>query len=105
MEGRGTRTTSSSSGSLSFPGIPPPWTSSVAGGSWTTISPIKIGTVEIQPGDYVSGDRDGVLIIPQTIAEEVITKAEEVIHTENLLRKAILEGVHPVDAFNRYGRF
>jgi len=77
-------------------------------GRWRLVdykTPIKIGTVEIQPGDYVSGDRDGVLIIPQTIAEEVITKAEEVIHTENLLRKAILEGVHPVDAFKRYGRF
>jgi regulator of RNase E activity RraA len=33
---------------------------------------IKIGSVAIQPGDYVSGDRDGVIIIPQTIAEEVV---------------------------------
>ena len=77
-------------------------------GRWRLVDyniPIKIGTVQIQPGDYVTGDRDGVLIIPQVIAEEVITKAEEVIRTENLLRKAILEGVHPVDAFNKYGRF
>ena len=77
-------------------------------GRWRLVDyniPIKIGTVEIQPGDYVTGDRDGVVIIPQAIAEEVITKAEEVIHTENLLRKAILEGIHPVDAFNKYGRF
>ena len=77
-------------------------------GRWRLVDynvPIKIGTVRIKPGDYVIGDRDGVSIIPQNIAEEVITKAEEVIHTENLVRKAILEGVHPVDAFNKYGRF
>jgi 4-hydroxy-4-methyl-2-oxoglutarate aldolase len=77
-------------------------------GRWRVVDynvPIKIGSVQIQPGDYVSGDRDGVLIIPQAIAEEVITKAEDVIHTENLVRKAILEGIHPVDAFNQYGRF
>jgi 4-hydroxy-4-methyl-2-oxoglutarate aldolase len=77
-------------------------------GRWRLVDynvPIEIGTVQILPGDYVAGDRDGVLIIPQAIAEEVITKAEEIIHTENFVRKAILEGVHPVDAFNKYGRF
>lgn len=67
--------------------------------------PIAVGGVVIEPGDFVLGDRDGVLIIPQRVAEEVITKAEEVVHTENLVRKAILEGVLPLDAYNRYGRF
>ncbi len=67
--------------------------------------PIEIGGVEIDPGDFVLGDRDGVLIIPQEVAGEVITKAEQVVHTENLVRKAILEGVHPLEAYNRYGRF
>ena len=67
--------------------------------------PIVVGGVAIQPGDLVLGDRDGVLIIPRQIAEEVVTKAEEVVHTENLVRKAILEGVLPLDAYNRYGRF
>lgn len=67
--------------------------------------PIAVGGVAIEPGDFVLGDRDGVLIIPRRVAEEVITKAEEVVHTENLVRKAILEGVLPLDAYNRYGRF
>ncbi|MFN8007292.1 MAG: RraA family protein [Terriglobia bacterium] len=77
-------------------------------GRWRLVDynvPIQIGTVQIEAGDFVVGDRDGVLIIPQAIAEEVITKAEEVVRTENLLRKSILEGVHPVDAFRQYGRF
>lgn len=67
--------------------------------------PVTIGYVEINPGDFVLGDRDGVVVIPQGVAEEVITKAEEVVHTENLVRKAILEGVHPVKAYETYGRF
>jgi 4-hydroxy-4-methyl-2-oxoglutarate aldolase len=67
--------------------------------------PIQIGNVKIAPGDYVVGDRDGVLIIPQSVAEEVITKAEQVVETENLVRKAILEGAHPLEAYRRFGRF
>mgnify|MGYP000459830357 CR=1 FL=1 len=67
--------------------------------------PITIGGVSVAPGDYILGDRDGVVVIPQEIAGEVISKAEEVVRTENLVRKAILEGVHPVEAYQRYGRF
>jgi len=67
--------------------------------------PITIGDVRIEPGDFVLGDRDGVVIVPAAIAEEVIGKAEEIVSTENLVRKAILEGVHPLEAYRRYGRF
>jgi regulator of RNase E activity RraA len=77
-------------------------------GRWHLVAfnvPIRIGAVNIIPGDLVLGDRDGVLIIPQGIAEPVISKAEEVVHTENLVRKAILEGMLPLDAYEKYGRF
>jgi 4-hydroxy-4-methyl-2-oxoglutarate aldolase len=77
-------------------------------GRWRLVDhqvPITIGNVHIKPGDYVVGDRDGVLIIPQEIAGAVVAKAEEVVQTENLVRKAILEGIHPLEAFDKYGRF
>jgi 4-hydroxy-4-methyl-2-oxoglutarate aldolase len=77
-------------------------------GRWKLVSygqPIKIGNVAIRRGDFVVGDKDGVLVIPKEITLEVLTKAEEVAHTENLVRKAILQGVHPVDAYQKYGRF
>jgi 4-hydroxy-4-methyl-2-oxoglutarate aldolase len=67
--------------------------------------PIKIGQVTIRRGDFIVGDKDGVLAIPREITLEVLEKAEEVVNTENLVRKAILEGVHPVDAYRKYGRF
>jgi regulator of RNase E activity RraA len=67
--------------------------------------PIVIGDVRIQPGDFVVGDRDGVVVLPQSAAEEVISKAEAVVHTENAVRTAILDGVHPVEAYEKFGRF
>ena len=66
---------------------------------------IVIGSVSITPGDLVLGDRDGVIVIPQAIAEEVVTKAEAVVQTENLVRAAILKGVLPLEAYQRFGRF
>jgi 4-hydroxy-4-methyl-2-oxoglutarate aldolase len=67
--------------------------------------PVKIGLTVVYPADYVVGDRDGVVVIPQNIAEEVTTRAEEVVNTENIVRRHILEGMHPSDAYRRYGLF
>ncbi|MGA7921203.1 MAG: RraA family protein [Candidatus Acidiferrales bacterium] len=77
-------------------------------GRWRLVAhnvPIDIGRIHVDPGDYILGDRDGVLVIPKSIAAEVVTKAEEVVKTENLVRKSILKGTHPVDAYRQFGRF
>ncbi len=68
-------------------------------------SPITIGDETIYNGDYVLADRDGIALIPIKIIEEVIIKTEEVLQTENLVRKVILEGVDPVEAYLTYGKF
>ena len=67
--------------------------------------PIAISNVSIETGDYVLADRDGVVIIPGAKADEVVARAEELMHTENLVRKAILEGVDPQQAYLTYGQF
>jgi regulator of RNase E activity RraA len=77
-------------------------------GRWRLVDynvPITIGGVAIRRGDFVLGDRDGVLVIPQEIAEVVIARAEEVVGTENEVRKAILAGAHPLAAYRQFGRF
>jgi len=66
---------------------------------------IRIGDVTIHTGDYVMADRDGIVIIPGQIAEEVVRQTEEVLRTESLVRKAILQGVDPVEAYLKYGKF
>jgi len=66
---------------------------------------VVIEGVCVRPGDLIVADRDGVLVIRQEIAEEVLLESEEVVTTENLVRKAILQGVHPAKAYETYGRF
>ncbi len=67
--------------------------------------PIKIGAVTIASGDLVLGDRDGMVILPQQRAAEIVTAAEQAIATENQVRTAILAGVDPQEAYLRYGKF
>lgn len=67
--------------------------------------PIVIGGVTIHTGDYVIADFDGVVIIPAAFIGEVTMQAEKVLCTENLVRKAILEGVDPKEAYLRHGKF
>ena len=47
-------------------------------------------------------DIDGVVIIPQNIVEDIITRSEKLINTENLVRKAIKEGMDPQEAYLKF---
>jgi regulator of RNase E activity RraA len=67
--------------------------------------PITIGEVTIMTGDYLLGDRDGVVVIPKAEAEQVIDETEKVVATESEMRRALIEGMDPVEAYNRYGKF
>lgn len=66
---------------------------------------IEIGDVVIAPGDYMLGDRDGLIRVPARLAEEVVTAAEKAITTESLVRTAILSGMDPQQAYLKYGKF
>jgi 4-hydroxy-4-methyl-2-oxoglutarate aldolase len=77
-------------------------------GCWIAESmgqPIIIGDVAIASGDYIIADRDGVVVIPEALAEEVVTRVEAVAETENEMRAAIVGGMDPVDAYNKFGTF
>ena len=67
--------------------------------------PVTIGTVTIATGDYLLADRDGVVIVPRARAEEVVKKTEDVVATESEMRRALVGGMDPVEAYNRYGKF
>src|SRR5687767_1007991 len=67
--------------------------------------PITIGAVTIHTGDYVFADRDGVVVIPSNLVESVVAETERVMQTENLVRKAILQGGDPQEAYLKYGKF
>ncbi len=65
--------------------------------------PIEIDGVRINPGDIIYGDRDGVLVIPQEVEEEAFTGAIEKARGEQLVKKALEEGMSTVDVFNKFG--
>ena len=64
-----------------------------------------VGEVTVATGDYLLGDRDGVVIVPREAAPEAITRTEEVMATESDMRAALLGGMDPVAAYERYGKF
>jgi regulator of RNase E activity RraA len=67
--------------------------------------PVTIGDVTIASGDYLLGDRDGVVIVPAALVEEAIARTEEVVTTETDMRKALIGGMDPVEAYRRFGKF
>ncbi len=77
-------------------------------GRWVAKSmgePINIGGVDIESGDFVLADIDGVVIIPRSMAEEAIIATEEKANTETEMRAALMGGMDPVDAFKKFGVF
>jgi len=67
--------------------------------------PVSIGPVTVRTGDFILGDRDGLVVIPRDLVASVIDKTEQVALTENAVRAAIRSGVDPVDAYLKYGKF
>ncbi|WP_108459727.1 RraA family protein [Devosia naphthalenivorans] len=64
---------------------------------------IEIGGVIISPGDLVYGDDEGVLIIPTSIVDKVVTQALEKVRTENQVASAIKNGMSATEAFSTFG--
>lgn len=59
--------------------------------------------VVIHPGDIVFGDIDGVAIIPKTHEKKIIFEALEKALGEDLVKKALQEGLSSVQAFEKFG--
>lgn len=66
---------------------------------------VTIGTVQVAPGDWVVGDEDGVIVVPQDVAPDVLAEAERKVGTENEIREAVRGGASPLEAYERYGTF
>lgn len=66
---------------------------------------IRIEDVTVNPGDWVHGDRDGMVVIPAARLDEVIERALAAMSAENKVRSAILQGVDPQRAYLSFGKF
>jgi len=63
---------------------------------------VECGGVRVQPGDFIVGDIDGVVVIPQDLGNEVIRKALEKIELEDVVRKELCNGSSLVEVYERY---
>ncbi len=64
---------------------------------------VEIEGVRVRPGDYVFGDGEGVLIVPEDAAEESFSRALEKARGEKLVKKALEDGMSASDAFQKFG--
>jgi 4-hydroxy-4-methyl-2-oxoglutarate aldolase len=74
----------------------------------TNISIAMPGTltsqVRVGPGDWIVGEADGVIVVPQEIAVEALIRAEEIEAKEQGMREDLAAGMSFDDAFKKWGR-
>ncbi|CAN1515018.1 MenG Demethylmenaquinone methyltransferase [Rhabdaerophilaceae bacterium] len=54
--------------------------------------PIACGDAPVFPGDVIVGDREGVIVIPAHLADEVATEAIEMTAFEDFVQEKVMEG-------------
>lgn len=59
--------------------------------------------VQVEDGDLIFGDRDGVVVVPRARERDVLERAREKVFGENTVRKAIEAGMSTREAFRVYG--
>lgn len=82
-------------------------------GRYTLINsqvPVRISgelseTVTVNPGDFIFGEEDGVIVIPQELTLKVLEECERIKGLEDEARHDFARGDDPVEVFQRYQRF
>lgn len=63
----------------------------------------QIGQAQIEPGDFLFGDVDGVCVVPRAAEKEVLARAFEKPRREKPVRKALETGMPSKVAFEKHG--
>lgn len=63
-----------------------------------------VDTVQVNPGDFIFGDYDGVLVVPQNLTCQVLEECERVMGIEDDARVEFARGDDPVAVFERHKR-
>jgi regulator of RNase E activity RraA len=65
--------------------------------------PVMCGGVSVRTGDVVFGDVDGVVFVPQEIADAVFAKALDKVQRENHTRDELRAGKLLAEVYEKYG--
>ena len=63
---------------------------------------IRLGDVQVRPGDILVGDVNGVVCIPPEKLEEVLVAAEKIMEKEESMKKDILSGLDILEVDKKY---
>ncbi|MCX5590477.1 RraA family protein [Alcaligenes endophyticus] len=59
--------------------------------------------VEVKPGDFILGDSDGAIVVPQAIVQTVLEKTEALTAQEVAIREDLSKGMTLAEALAQYG--
>lgn len=64
---------------------------------------IAMDGVHIEPGDLIAADEDGMVVVPQSVENQVVQLAWDKVHAENRVRDAVVGGMSATKAFHTFG--
>jgi len=64
--------------------------------------PIRLGDVQVRPGDVLVGDVNGIVVIPPEKLDEVLKAAEGILEKELAMRADILAGMDILEIDSKY---
>jgi regulator of RNase E activity RraA len=79
-----------------------------AKGRWNVVDfdcPVTLGGVRVEPGDFIVGDADGVVVVPAALAVEVLEEAEQIVAEESEVRRRVLNKESVADLYMQFKRF
>jgi regulator of RNase E activity RraA len=65
--------------------------------------PVRCGGVVVHPGELIFADFDGIVVVPETIEQEVLERALDKVGKENLSRTELLNGKTLREVYDKYG--
>lgn len=63
------------------------------------------GKLVVNPGDFIFGDNDGVVVVPKDITVKILEDAERIIGNEQKSRSAMAAGKDPLMVYKEFGTF
>lgn len=64
--------------------------------------PVRCGEVLVNPGDIVFADFDGIVVVPQSVEQNVFQLAMEKVNRESLSRNELIEGKSLREVYDKY---
>jgi 4-hydroxy-4-methyl-2-oxoglutarate aldolase len=64
--------------------------------------PIRLGDVQVRPGDILVGDVNGIVVIPEEKVDEVLCAAEGILEKEEQMKADILAGMDILEVDSKY---